>query len=252
MRIRACFCRGEELKFLSHLELMRTFIRAIRRASILVEHTGGFNPQPRITFALPLQVGVTAEAEYFDLILQQPMDGALFSRLLNAKLPPGVKVMTTSTVEKSAPALMTLVEAALYRVEFFDNTFIAPVEEGALSEEAFGKVFEEALKKAVSELLLLQELVTKRKGKKGVKEINIRPFIIDLYVAEFDGGESLILHLLLQTGNRGGVRPDEVIAALLRMKALSPISLRERAVVNFHRVKLFTRAHGKLTPLTFL
>ena len=63
-KIRARFRRGEELKYLGHLDLMRLFERAIRRARLPIEHTTGFNQHPKIVFGLPLGVGVISEADY--------------------------------------------------------------------------------------------------------------------------------------------------------------------------------------------
>ena len=59
LRLRIKFSRGEQLKFLSHLDLMRLWERALRRAGINPAYSEGFSPHPRISLAAPLAVGVT-------------------------------------------------------------------------------------------------------------------------------------------------------------------------------------------------
>ncbi len=67
-RLRTSFSRGEELKFLSHLDLMRLWERAFRRAGISLASSEGFTPHPRISLAAPLSVGTTGQAELMDVI----------------------------------------------------------------------------------------------------------------------------------------------------------------------------------------
>lgn len=72
--IRLKFTKGSEVKYISHLDLMRVFQRALRRASIPISYSSGFNPHQEISFAAPLSLGVTSNAEYVDLKLTEPMD----------------------------------------------------------------------------------------------------------------------------------------------------------------------------------
>ena len=68
-RLRVEFCRGEEIKFLSHLDLMRLWERAFRRADLSLVYSDGFSPHARISLASPLSVGVTSQAELMDVFL---------------------------------------------------------------------------------------------------------------------------------------------------------------------------------------
>ena len=69
MDVRLKYERGKEVVFISHLDLMRAFSRAFRRARIPIAYTKGFNPHAIMVFGLPLQVGVTSESEYLDISL---------------------------------------------------------------------------------------------------------------------------------------------------------------------------------------
>ncbi len=68
-RLRIRFTRGEEIKFISHLDIMRLWHRAFNRAGIQLAYSEGFNPHPRMSLAAPLALGVTSEAELMDIVL---------------------------------------------------------------------------------------------------------------------------------------------------------------------------------------
>ena len=66
-RIRISFSRGEKVKYISHLDLMRLWERALRRASIPIAYSQGFSPHPKISIAAPLPIGVTSDGEFMDI-----------------------------------------------------------------------------------------------------------------------------------------------------------------------------------------
>ena len=66
-RIRIKFNRGEEIKFISHLDITRLWERALRRAGVPLAYSQGFSPHPQLSFAVPLAVGMTSEAELLDI-----------------------------------------------------------------------------------------------------------------------------------------------------------------------------------------
>ena len=68
-RLRIKFRRGAEVKYISHLDIMRLWQRALNRAGIALAYSEGFHPHPKISLAVPLAVGVTSEAELMDIIL---------------------------------------------------------------------------------------------------------------------------------------------------------------------------------------
>ncbi len=79
--------------WISHLDLMRLFQRAFKRAGLKLTHTQGFNPRPSVSIALPLSVGVTSCCELLDFELEEAVDCALLPLLLNEKLVEGVRVV---------------------------------------------------------------------------------------------------------------------------------------------------------------
>ncbi len=72
--LRLRFSRAEPAIWLAHLDLMRTFERAIRRADLPVAYSKGFNPRPQLAFALPIGVGLATNDDYVDVSLTRPIE----------------------------------------------------------------------------------------------------------------------------------------------------------------------------------
>ena len=88
MRYLIKFSKGEGIKFISHLDLMRTIQRIIRRSGVPIEYSKGFNPHMALSLAQPLSVGVFSDGEYIDILLTDMMQVYdIFARLYEASLP---------------------------------------------------------------------------------------------------------------------------------------------------------------------
>jgi radical SAM-linked protein len=116
------FTKGEAVRFVSHLDLMRCFERAMRRAGFPVGYTQGFNPRPRLSFASALSVGATSEWEMGQVELDVDRDEAELAPLiasLNAQLPPGLRIDEAWPVplEKRSPYIQPTAAAYRLRLE---------------------------------------------------------------------------------------------------------------------------------------
>lgn len=89
-RIRLRFEKRDRLRFISHHDLLQTFERAIRRAGFEVAYTQGFNPRPKLTFALALPLGVESYDEILDIELPRAVDAGRFLEGIASVLPPGL------------------------------------------------------------------------------------------------------------------------------------------------------------------
>lgn len=158
--IRIRFVRGEEVKYISHLDLMKVFERAARRAEVPIFYSQGFNPHPQMVFGLPLSVGVTSEAEYADIKLREDMEPEKMKNSLNGSLPEGIKIINASRKTSNAN-IMADIAMASYDVL-------------AASEQKLGP---DDIGRYVDEFLRMPEIMAVKEGKHGVKEINIRPMI---------------------------------------------------------------------------
>ena len=89
-------------KYISHLDLLRTFTRAIHRANLPVRYSQGFNPHQLITFSLPLALGVTSETEFVDIDFEEGANPREIGESLNKTLPPDIKILRISRPKISA------------------------------------------------------------------------------------------------------------------------------------------------------
>lgn len=114
-RLRLRFSKSGSIRYLSHLELINLFTRAVLRAGVPILYSNGFHPHPRFSFATATSVGVESQAEYLDLFVAD-MGAAEVQQRLNRVLPEGMTVLAAVEVELKAASLTTLIEATRYRV----------------------------------------------------------------------------------------------------------------------------------------
>lgn len=212
-RLRITFSKGEEIKYISHLDLMRAWERTLRRARIPLAYSQGFNPRPRLFFASALPLGFTGRAEMLDVILEQPMDLREFASRVKEQLPTGLKLEAVVEVPIALPALSSQVVAAEYAVM---------VESQDAPHEMQSRL----------ERLLTASSIPRRRDRPGrAREYDLRPLIQKLWIMGRRNGV-FILGMRLQADEEGTGRPDEVMAAL---------SLAD-AVRGIERVKLILRS----------
>ena len=152
MKLRALLTKGEEIRFISHLDYAALIERAIRRAKLPVAYSEGFNPHMKFSFASALAVGVTSEAEVMDVELSRPVAQPEAWDRLAAALPPGVRLGRLVPYEGKAKSLMAAVDRAEYRV----RVPYAGAEEAA-RQHALRESFDVAVSRAVARLSVLAE-----------------------------------------------------------------------------------------------
>ena len=116
MKLRFQITKEKEIRFISHLEYVRTIGRAIRRAKLPAAYSQGFNPHMKYSLASALGVGVVSYAEFVELELAEPVHPLEAAEALQKALPRGIRVLAVDAVENSAPALMSVAGGAEYRV----------------------------------------------------------------------------------------------------------------------------------------
>jgi len=102
------------MALISHLDLMRLFDRALRRASLPISFTGGFHPGPRVSAANALSLGITSTGEVVDFELKQAMDPLEFQQRLAAQLPGEIPLYSVAEVPLHTPSATKLLERAEY------------------------------------------------------------------------------------------------------------------------------------------
>lgn len=91
--IRIKFSKKGNLMYISHLDLSKTMQRIMVRADIDIWYSEGFNPQPRVVFAVPLPVGVESDCEYLDIKINSPMDANEIKERISKNFPDEMKVL---------------------------------------------------------------------------------------------------------------------------------------------------------------
>jgi radical SAM-linked protein len=226
-KLRFRFAIQGPLRFLSHLETVRVFTRALRRARMPVQHSQGFHPHPHLAFATALPVGIESTGEYADIVLYETLDPGQFLERLNAVLPTHIRLLEARTVPLKAPALMAEPLVARYTVEFPRRWL--PDHGLPVAER-------------VQALLACRDLPVQRWHKKGARQVNLRPGIDSLEVLS-SSSDSLALSMLLREEETVKAKPHEVIQVLLGIAEDDLYALR----VLKHEA--FIREEARLTPL---
>lgn len=194
MIYRMKFEKHDEVKYIGHLDTMRTFTRCIKRTSLPIKFSKGFNPRVQLSFALPLGVGVTSDSEYVDLELEDEVDVIELKKELNSTLPDGFKIVSVVKSENSK-SLMSLVKEAIYEIgiEFENDDDI---------EELVQKI----------ENIFVQEVIeVEKQGKnKKIELVNIKPNILNIEV-EVIGFSSIRVTLHCNAGSENNLNPNLVV-----------------------------------------
>ena len=117
MKVRIKFSKEGSVKFIGHLDIMRYFQKAIRRADIDIAYSGGFNPHQIMSFAAPLGVGQTSESEYFDIELHTaPSMEELVERIVRWGIHPEDLVTNRFTLDHASEAFALMNEGKCGKV----------------------------------------------------------------------------------------------------------------------------------------
>lgn len=192
MADRLFFSKTGRAKFISHLDLMRTFQRAFSRAKIQIKHTEGFNPHPFVSIALPLSVGYSSQCEILEFGLLGDIPAEEVPERLNAVMPEGIVIHQCYPMERKLKEL-----AYVNYIMNFEYPEGRPHEcEGALCE-----------------LLNRESLVVKKKSnksKKGFTEVDMIPLIRNWNLE--CQSDSMTLDAVLSAQNPG-LNPELIRAA---------------------------------------
>ena len=200
-KIRFEFQKVGELRYLSHLELMRALQRALRRAGVPLAYTQGFNPQPKVSVAQALAVGVEGLRELGEVELTSRVEPADVQARWNAQLPPELKILRTWEAPLHGPSLSAGVRGAAYQVRLLPNgwdptTLAALGNAGACAE------------------FLAQGPIPVEVSKKGQTVVlDARPFVQEFTATSEDGCPQW--DLTLRAGLGGSVKPQAVLRSFL-------------------------------------
>ena len=211
------FQKTETVRWLGHLDILRTFERAIRRAELPIAFSSGFNPRERLTFASALSTGVTGGAEPAILELTAEVSPDRILDSLNAALPPAIRVGACEEIPESGSRdLLNALDRADYEV-----VCSYPPETAA-----------QAIEDAIEAILAASQVQITREREGKTKCLDIRPLIYHLQLAsDSPVPDRVLLEMRLAVGENGNARPSDVITAIAEV--IPGFALRKA-----HRVRL--------------
>lgn len=229
MRYVIKFTKSEEIKFISHLDLMRTIQRIIRRSELPVEYSKGFNPHMSLSIAQPLSVGLYSEGEYLDLVLTEALKEEEVIERLNSASTTTIKFLNANSVEiienvKRLPQAMALLDGARYIVKLKLN-----------SEDKVLEQIEVTLNEDKWEIV--------KKSKKGEKLTDIKPLVKEF--KHWIKDDELILNVLIATGSRENLSAD-LLVTYLKEKVEN---INKESFVNIKREEMYILKNNKYIPL---
>ena len=191
MKIRIKFRKQGIMKFIGHLDIMRYFQKAMRRAKIDICYSEGFSPHMIMSFAAPLGVGLTSDGEYLDIEIGQELSSQDAVRRLNAVMAEGIEVISFRKIpEGKASNAMSLVAAADYEVRF---------REGCEPENGWQDTFDAFCRQ--------ESIPVIKQTKKSEQEIDIRPLIYQIE------RRADCIFMQVATGSAANLKPELVMEA---------------------------------------
>ena len=192
MNIRMKFKKHGCMKFIGHLDIMRYFQKAIRRADIDIAYSEGFSPHMIMSFAAPLGVGLTSEGEYVDLQVNSCASSKAAVDALNSVMVEGMEVVSFKLLPENVKNAMSSVAAADYFVKW---------REGYVPEN-WEEKFNAFLQK--------EEMLIVKKTKRSEAEVDLKPM---LYKTELrDGG----IFMQVACGSVNNLKPELVMEAFAK------------------------------------
>lgn len=232
MKIRIKFRKWGAMKFIGHLDMMRYFQKAVRRAEIDIRYSEGYSPHQIMSFAAPLGVGITSDGEYFDIEVNTTMTTKEALAALNQTMVDGVEVTSYVLLPDNAKTAMSLVAAADYRLTYKEGY------ESPYTAEEWKQIIQEKFTDAA-------QFVIMKKTKKSEREVDLKPLVYDFSVEEEEGKPAF--YLKVSTGSVDNIKPELVLSSLYQICGLAY----NDAAIQIHRLEVYAREdNDALLPLS--
>lgn len=231
MKLRVKFSKHGVLKFIGHLDVMRYFQKAIRRAGIDIAYSAGFSPHQIMSFAAPLGLGLESNGEYMDIEVNSLTSSKDFINALNAQMVDGIEILEAKLLPENAKNAMASVAAARYTIAFredYQPTFLTK----AVIDDFFGQ----------------PEIIVTKQTKKSETTFDMKPFLFECALDERKNA----LHLVVDASSAGNLKPSLVMKALYdknnaEFDAYALLITREETYINAG-----TQEAVRLEPLGFV
>ena len=186
----AVFEKSARLRHIGHLDIQRAVQRALRRSGLPIAYSKGFNPHVLVTFASALSTGSAGLNEIMDVTMEEEVSGEEFLEKMNRAMPRDMQLKSAVCIDQKHPALMAMLNAAEYDIEILEG------------DKA------EAMIAAVPGYLAQETIITPRKTKSGIKDVDAKPLMYSVK------GENGHLYATLALTERESCKPDMLINSL--------------------------------------
>lgn len=235
MKIRVKFAKYGPVRFIGHLDVMRYFQKAVRRAELPVSYSGGYSPHQIMSFAYPLSVGYTSEGEYFDLALDSSMDTEIIKNKLQSVMVYGIDVLAVQELSDNATNAMASVAAATYYITFKNKCNL---------NNDFYTLMEKYLDQPHINVV--------KETKKSEKTIDIKDYLFHYSfpickINNVDEEEKIRCLMTTDASSSGNLKPSFIIESFCKNKG---IELPEFAY-SIHRIETLQRVDNQLVPLIY-
>ena len=225
LKVRIKFRKYGVMKFIGHLDVMRYFQKAMRRADIPIAFTTGFSPHMIMSFAQPLGIGVTSDAEYFDIEITEPIASKRAVEQMNATMVEGMEIVSFVQIpDDKKSSGMTIVAGADYLAYPKEGSYPENVKEQAVS------------------FMNQQEIVVMKKTKRSEKEVDIKTMIYDFHY------EDRGMFLKLAAGSEQNLKPELVMETFLKYAGIDP----ENYPMHYHRLEVYANGTDGFVSLEAL
>lgn len=216
MKYRIKFSKNGPIKYIGHLDTMRYFQKALRRAKLPVAYSEGFSPHQIMSFAFPLSVGYTSEGEYFDIEMTESVNVDTIISHLNNEMADGINIISVRELPEAAANCMSCVFAAKYNITIKDNIEL-PSDYINIFNDFFGQ----------------STIMVNKPKKKGGGFINIdlKEFIYSYNISD------RTMTFTVNASSSDNIRPSFIAELFLNLVNISPNSL----MYNIHRVDILGR-----------
>lgn len=222
MKIRVRYRRWGAMKFLGHLDLMRYFQRAIRRAEVDICYSEGFSPHQIMSFAAPLGVGITSDGEYFDIEVHSTKSSAETIADFNNTMVDGIQVTGYVQLPDKSKTAMSIVAAADYTLTYKEGYSIP-------------YSYQEWCDKLEEVFLSKEEFKIIKKTARSEKELDLRKLVYRIEIKEADGKPAF--GMMICTGSTDNIKPELVLEHLYNACGLTY----EPAAIQIHRNETYAR-----------
>lgn len=192
-RLFLAITKGEEIRFLGHLDYLRTMERVVVRSGIPIAFSEGFNPHMKISLDSALAVGVTADPLYMEIKLEKDMPIEEVKERMQREMPKGMTIYNIEEAAQEWPKFVAFFNEDAYEME-------GPVTEGADAEAA---------KEAIARFNALPSFIYQRVTPKKIREMDVKPMIMESMKVRIEGERAYLTFSLIRS-NTGTVQPKDV------------------------------------------